>query len=119
MVAAPATQQIAKAEAIGDRMNSSEQQWVVLAAWEEVRTISRRSISDYDMSATTNELAQDGTAQTLQSNSGSAGKATRELPNQTRNYTVTQLILKVVPANSTSTQPEAGFARGGWFVFQL
>lgn len=119
-VAAPATQQIAKAEAIGDRVNSGdEQQWVVLAAWEEVRTISRTSISDYDMSATTNETAQDGTAQISQNNSRSAGKATRELPNQTSNYTVTQLILKVVPANSISTQPATGFAHGGWFVFQL
>jgi hypothetical protein len=119
-ITAQASQQIAKTEVIGDRVNSGEeQQWVVLAAWEEVRTVSRTSISDYDASATTDEAAADGAAQTSQIDGKQAGQATKTLPNQTRNYKVTQLILRVVAANSNSTQPVSGLVRGGWFVFQL
>ena len=120
-VATQNSQQIAKAETVGDRVNSgTEQQWIVLAAWEEVRTVSRTSISDYDASVTTDEIPGDGATQTSQSKDKTAGQATRRLPNQTNDYTVTQLILKVVPANSnSSTQPAAGSVRGGWFVFQL
>ncbi|WP_348263389.1 M56 family metallopeptidase [Telmatobacter sp. DSM 110680] len=116
----PNSQQMAKAEAIGDRVNSGdEQQWVVLAAWQEVRTVSRTSISDYDTAATTEEAAANGQPQPSQNGGNATGKATSELPNQTSNYTVTQLILRVVPANSKSTQPVTGLVRGGWFVFQL
>jgi hypothetical protein len=112
--------QIAKAEAIGDRVNSgNEQQWVVLAAWEEVRTVSSTAVSDFDASPMTTEVAADRGAQTLQKDSKPGDKATKGLPYQTSNYTVTQLILRVVPANSKSTQPATGFVRGGWFVFQL
>jgi hypothetical protein len=119
-ITAPDSQQIAKAEEVGDRINSgAEQQWVVLAAWEEVRTVSRSSISDYDASTPTDEAAADGAAQTVQNNSKSAGQATKRLPNQMSSYTVTQLILRVVPANSNSTQSATGSVRGGWFVFQL
>lgn len=114
------SQQIAKAEAIGDRVNSGEeQQWVVLAAWEEVRTVSRTSISDYDASATSDEAKTDGATQKSQNNGKLTGQATKGLPNKTSNYTVTQLILRVVPANSNSTQRSTGSVTGGWFVFQL
>jgi len=119
-IAAADSSQIAKAEAIGDRVNSgNEQQWVVLAAWEEVRTVSSTAVSDFDASPMTTEVAADRGAQTLQKDSKPGDKATKGLPYQTSNYTVTQLILRVVPANSKSTQPATGFVRGGWFVFQL
>ena len=107
----------------GDRVNADpEQQWVVLSAWEEVRTVSRTSstITDYYASTTT-DAGGDGSAQTQQDNSKTAGHATNRLPNQTSSqYTITQLILRVVPANSNSnsTQP-AMSVRGGWFVIQL
>jgi beta-lactamase regulating signal transducer with metallopeptidase domain len=117
-ITAQDSQQIAKAEEIGDRVNSSaEQHWVVLAAWEEVRTVSGTSISD--ASVTTAEAGRDAAAQTTQSNGKSAGQATKRLPTAMSSYTVTQLILRVVPANSNSTQPAMGSVRGGWFVFQL
>ena len=114
--------QVAKADVAGDRVNPGpEQQWVVLAAWEEVQTVSRISTntaSDYEANA----VAQADSTQLEQSSSVTAGKTmgTSRHQNQTNSqYTVTRLILKVVPANSNSTQPATGMERGGWFVIQL
>ena len=114
-----ASQLVAEARVNGDRVNAgTEQQWIVLSAWEEVRTISPANqleqIADYDANAT----SADGTPL------GNAAKTTtgQDKPNSRsqarRSYTVTQLILRVVPANpaSNSTQPTV---RGGWFVIQL
>ncbi len=115
--------EIARVDMAGDRVNADpEQQWVVLSAWEEVRTVSRTSstITDYYASTTT-DAGGDGSAQTQQDNSKTAGHATNRLPNQTSSqYTIRQLILRVAPANSNSnsTQP-AMSVRGGWFVIQL
>ena len=114
---------IARVDMAGDRVNADpEQQWVVLSAWEEVRTVSRTSstITDYYASTTT-DAGGDGSAQTQQDDSKTAGHATNRLPNQTSSqYTIRQLILRVAPANSNSnsTQP-AMSVRGGWFVIQL
>jgi len=118
-------QQIASVDTAGDRVNPGpEQQWVVLAAWEEVRTVSHTSsdtTSDYEPNA----VAEDGAAQTSPDNTTTgttAGQAASKTPhpNQTSSqYTVTRLILRVVPANSNSTQPATAVARGGWFVIQL
>ncbi len=113
----------AKADVAGDRVNPGpEQQWVVLAAWEEVQTVSRTSSStarDYEASA----VAQDGAAETEQNNNGTpAGQAASKTPHQNQTssqYTVTRLILRVIPANAKSTQPATGAVRGGWFVIQL
>lgn len=114
--------QIEKADAAGDRVNAgAEQQWVVLAAWEEVRTVSRtsNSVSDYDASSAM--TADDGATANQQSDNGkTVGTATNGLQNQkSSSYTVTRLILRVIPANAKSTQPENGVVRGGWFVIQL
>jgi beta-lactamase regulating signal transducer with metallopeptidase domain len=123
-VAEQSRQQIAKAEEIGDRVNpSAEQKWVVLAAWEEVQTVSRTAITvtDYDAKVAASDVRDDGTVQAQQSQSNAAGQATNRLPNQkVSEYKITQLILKVVPANSNSNsiQP-AGTVRAGWFVIQL
>jgi beta-lactamase regulating signal transducer with metallopeptidase domain len=121
-------QQIAKADAAGDRVNPGpEQQWVVLAAWEEVRTVSHISsgtTSDYEANA----VMEDGAGQTLLDSTLTAGHDTTAgpaasktpHPNQASSqYTVTRLILRVVPANSNSTQPATAVVRGGWFVIQL
>jgi hypothetical protein len=108
-------QDIAKVDVAGDRVNpSGEQQWVVLAAWEDVQTVSRTSgaVSDYDAGAAT----RDGAAAQTTSKDSSV------TPTQANSqYTITRLILRVVPANSNSnsTQPATGSVRGGWFVIQL
>lgn len=115
---------IARVDVAGDRVNADpEQQWVVLSAWEEVRTVTRTSstITDYYASTATTDAAADGAAQTQQNDGKTAGHATNRLPNQTSSqYTIRQLILRVAPANSNSnfTQP-AMSVRGGWFVIQL
>src|ERR1700739_2773618 len=126
-------QQLAQADTAGDRVNAgAEQQWVVLAAWEEVRTVSRASdtVSDYDTgtaetgaavaSAAGNAGNGDGATQTQQSDGKTAGNATNRLQNHTGSYTITRLILRVAPANSNSnsTQP-ATSVRGGWLVIQM
>jgi hypothetical protein len=123
-VAKQNSQQIAMAEATGDRVNpGAEQQWVVLAAWEEVQTVSRTAspMTDYAANAAANDGTGDGAAQTQENQGKIAGQATNRLPNQKiSEYKIMQLILRVVPANSisNSTQP-AGLIRGGWFVIQL
>jgi hypothetical protein len=115
--------QIANADVAGDRVNpTQEQQWVVLAAWEEVRTVSQTpgTTSDYEANA----VGEDGSLQAMPNNNvtkaqrPTAGQAARTTQPQTGSrYTVTRLILRVVPANSNSIQP--GMVRGGWFVIQL
>jgi hypothetical protein len=118
------TRQIAKADAAGDRVNPGpDQQWVVLAAWEEVQTVSRtysNTSNDFEASA----VADGGAAQARQDNNMAAGQAASKTPQQNQTssqYTVTRLILRVVPANTNpnSTQPATAVVRGGWFVIQL
>jgi hypothetical protein len=109
------SQLTAKSEMIGDRVNAgTEQQWIVLSAWEEVRTISPANgsdqVADYDAVNTTSS-ADSQTA---------AGNSEAKAPHQKAGtkYTVTRLILHVVPANavSDSTKPAV---HAGWFVIQL
>jgi beta-lactamase regulating signal transducer with metallopeptidase domain len=115
--------QMAKAELRGDRVNPAAQQWVVLAAWEEVQTVSHTAsttTSDYAANAT----VEDGAAaeQSQRGVNVTAGQKQGTSPQDTsRQYSVTRLILRVVPANanSNSTQPVTGMMRGGWFVIQL
>jgi beta-lactamase regulating signal transducer with metallopeptidase domain len=118
-----AQQQVAKSDATaasdltGDRVNpGTEQQWVVLAAWEEVHTISRTSnrdqVADFDANAPRAQA----------DNPKATGQNESKIQTPAANsYTVTQLILRVVPANrkSDSTQPATGMLRGGWLVIQL
>lgn len=139
---APA-EQIAKAKQQGDRMVTSDgRQWVVLGAWAEVqtaasqpdmhasKTAAQSSFRDY-------EFSMDGPApeQSASFAAGAngpsvprsqAGKAPNQSASPAHQFAVTQLILRVVPANqssndpnSKSTQPPVGSIRGGWFVIQL
>ena len=144
-----ASEQVAKAEQTGDRvMTSDGQQWVVLATYdEEVRTVAtphevNRSrsataanfFSDYDGNA--DASGSEPTAGAAGQGSNAAHSQADNAPNQSsaivRQFTVTQLILRVVPANqnssstsnskdskSKSTQPPPASVRGGWFVIQL
>jgi beta-lactamase regulating signal transducer with metallopeptidase domain len=108
-------QQMAKS-ATGDRVNpEAEQQWVVLAAWEEVHTVNSQNgenlVADFDENSPT--------AQASDSNSSAEKSKTQSVA--AKRYTVTQLILRVVPANqnSNSTQPATRIVREGWLVIQL
>jgi hypothetical protein len=80
-----------------------EQQLIVFAMWEQVGTsnIHAEQESDFDNSPSSI------------SDSDPAGSQ----PNST--VTVTQLILRVIPAGSKSTQPAPVPFRSGWIVFQL
>jgi hypothetical protein len=125
--AAATKKEIAQADAAGDRVNAgAEQQWVVLAAWEEVRTVSRGSdtVSDYDTSAgeasaAVNARNGEGATQTQQSVNKTTENATSRLQNHTGSYTITQLILRVEPANSNSNSTQPASTRGGWLVIQM
>jgi len=98
---------------------TQSQEYVVLATWEQVQTISPRSraVADYD----TGEGAQEQT-----------GAATGQpVPVRMTQITVTRLILVVCPASSTADPkpPHAASSHfnrltapavdGGWLVFQL
>jgi hypothetical protein len=98
----------------------------VLAAWEEVQTVQHVSAQNSSTNATSdydgNAVAEDGAVAEQQQAGVTSGQAASKTPRQnqtTSAYTVTRLILKVVPANSKSTQPGTGIVRGGWFVIQL
>ena len=140
---AASSQQLAKADQTGDRVLSSQpqsQQWVVVAAWEEVSTVSRvpQTISDFEPQ--NNQPANDPTSTSTVQNSAAfnatsvdaARSGQASAPAQTRTnqnhptapahrFTVTQLILRVIPATpgSSSTQPATIPVRDGWFVIQL
>jgi beta-lactamase regulating signal transducer with metallopeptidase domain len=95
-----------------------EEQWVLLAAWEQVETSSLNSglTADYDTGVTAGDAAEKSTV---------ANKQAGEIP--ANRITVTQLIFKIVPSSSvastgvgsahgkTTTTP----ANNGWFVLQL
>ena len=109
------SQRVAKSGAAVDQVNpDAEQKWVVLAAWEEVHTVSRlagqEQVSDFDRNA--------GATQTADPNVNAQESKT---PNAASSYTITQLILRVVPANqnANSNQPAIGVVRAGWLVIQL
>ena len=110
--------QVAKADTTGDRANAGTgQQWIVLSAWEEVRTVSTTKESA--------DFGDNGAEYAAAQKNGNALQATGQdkcmSRSQTRtSYTVTQLILRVVPAHpaSNSTQPTT-MVHEGWFVIQL
>ena len=87
--------------------SANEQQWIVLTTWEQVQTArsAARLIADYDTGESADRMPAHSDV----------------LPNGpvTGQFTVTQLILKVLPAHSTSTQPAAVPVRSDWFVIQL
>jgi bla regulator protein blaR1 len=79
-----------------------EQSWIVLTTWEEV---------DLPVAS----AAQNASATDLQHDQMSDRAATRT----SGRVSMTQLILRVLPANSVSTSPTAMPIRSGWLVIQL
>jgi beta-lactamase regulating signal transducer with metallopeptidase domain len=117
MDASESSQLATKSEITDYRVKAgSEQQWIVLSAWEEVRTIDpaigRDQVADYGALETASNLNAQAPAGSDQA---------KALHQANTRYTVTQLILRVIPANSASdsTQPPVGTVRTGWFVIQL
>jgi hypothetical protein len=94
---------------------------VVLAAWEEVRTVGRvdgaDEVSEFGPGPASGSAGQDHRSPSGQA-SGDNTKGTRPAASR---YTFTQLILRVVPASSNpnSSQPAMSSVRDGWFVIQL
>jgi hypothetical protein len=78
-----------------------EQQWVVFTSWEQVET-SDVTVADYD------------TAQAPGSTTNS-----RSQNQQTSRFTMTRLILKVLPPTSNCPRPAAVPLRDAWLVIQL
>jgi bla regulator protein blaR1 len=132
-----AAQQIAQSEHLGDRVIPSEpqpQQWVVVTTWRETSSASRipQIISDFENESEPAKVPSarstaNGTSSPSAANATSASQAAQassgsdQTPTQAHQFTVTQLILRVVPAssNSASTQPPTATVRDGWFVIQL
>ena len=126
-------QQIAKSDQLGDRVVPTEpqpqQQWIVVTEWRAVNSSSRipQTISDFEAEGqATTAPATTASSQPPASQAASAS-APAQSPGKNQpaaaahQFTVTQLILRVVPANpnSTSTQPPTATVRDGWFVIQL
>lgn len=132
------TQQVARADQLGDRVLSSAphaQQWVVVTTWEEVSAVSRvpQTVSDFEPeNAPPTKVA--AVQQNLASKTAAVDTTAASSKNQTKSqssqnqpassahhFAVTQLILRVLPANpnTSSTQPPAPTVREGWFVIQL
>jgi hypothetical protein len=130
---ATSAQQIAKSDLLGDRVIPAHpqqpQQWVVVTTWREFSSASRvpQTISDFE--AESEPTAAPATTTGAETKTATS-KATN-IPAQTstenhstapeHHLTVTQLILRVVPAspNSNITQPPATMVRDGWLVIQL
>jgi hypothetical protein len=116
-------EQIAQADVLGDRVNTADvQQWVVLARWEEVQTLSpaSNSAADYDATATAAIAARSNAAiGPVQKGDPKGRSESKSSDEASRTYTVTQLILKVVPANPKSGSIQPSLVRSGWFVIQL
>jgi len=141
--AAPtSTQQIASTDLLGDRVISPEpqpQQWVVVTTWREVSSVSRvpQTISDFEpesepakpstatstsQSTTTSTITAGNTPSATPANTNArSSNASNQPSTPAHHFTVTQLILRVVPANPNpgSAQPPTATVRDGWFVIQL
>jgi Zn-dependent protease with chaperone function len=98
-------QELLKADSTGDRSVPDQepqgQSWIVLTTWEEIDTPGLRAVQ----TDTTIDQPASQTAEKLLERPASQVK-------------VTQLIFKVVPANSKSHAPTAIPVRGGWLVIQ-
>jgi beta-lactamase regulating signal transducer with metallopeptidase domain len=79
-----------------------EQSWIVLTTWEEVATPNQGAVQS--------DTAADQPG-------AHATDSVREKPAE--QLKVTQLVFKVIPANSKSQSPLAVPIRGGWLVIQL
>jgi beta-lactamase regulating signal transducer with metallopeptidase domain len=104
---------------------NGEQQFLVLTTWEVVEssTSVNQQSADSDAGSSESLVANNDEGQ-----ANETGKATGQATGQgtgpttnhvTRQFTITSLILRIVPASSVSTQPAAGSASRGWFVIQL
>jgi beta-lactamase regulating signal transducer with metallopeptidase domain len=103
-------QELLKAEVTGDASVPAQepqgQSWIVLTTWEEIDTPRLGTVET--------DAAVD------QSSGQAAGQTTEKLPEHPASQVkVTQLIFRVVPANSKSHVPTAVPVRGGWLVIQL
>jgi len=128
---APASaEQVAKSDQSRDRVIQSEQQpqqWIVVTTWREVGGRVPQTISDFEPQSEPAKTPATATSSQDSSNQAATGKPAQlshsknqaEPPAQ--QFTVTQLILRIVPANpnSSSTQPPTATVRDGWFVIQL
>jgi len=81
---------------------TEEQSWIVLTTWEEVEVANQDSAQ---MAAGTDTH---GNGASNRAPTGASGQ-----------FTVTRLILRVLPAGSKSTSPASLPIRGGWLVIQL
>ncbi|MBS1804218.1 MAG: M56 family metallopeptidase [Acidobacteria bacterium] len=120
-------QQVANADQLGDRVTSpapQPQQWVVVTEWREVGSTSLmpQTISDFEQSDPQKAVSQVGESQVQASASTPAQEINPKASTSTattHQFTVTHLILRVVPASPSSTQPPSTMVRDGWFVIQL
>lgn len=127
-------EQIAKSDLLGDRVIPSHpqpQQWVVVTEWREVSSATRipQTISDFEpqrdpagVSASAEKSkAAVNSANITPENTTAAQSSKNQTAPAPHRFTVTQLILRVVPAvpNSSSTQAPTATVRDGWFVIQL
>jgi hypothetical protein len=116
-------ERMAKVDTADHEIARTEQHWVVLTAWRQSTEIRSTEITSGPISDFASEPAaseNDGSAGSNK-NSPPADQAAKVPSPAAGSYTFTQLILKVVPAdsNANSIQPIAGPIRSGWFVIQL
>jgi hypothetical protein len=116
------------ADRISEKPNLAKQngvgQWVVFTAWEvQIEDRDPGFVSDYTSGNNADSVAgdaavKDGGQLANQINSPASENRTRQsqVPNQ---FTVLQLLFRVLPAGSLSTQPDSPTDREGWFVIQL
>ncbi len=101
-------------QVIESRVNSdAPQQVIVFTAWEQIDprgSASRTTVADYETQPATNADTSTQAAASTTANKLAAGSLQHRA-------TVTQLILRVVPTDSNTSQPIA--IPLGWFVIQL
>lgn len=112
---------VAKDDSSELKSENGERHYLVLTTWELVESsgpVSQQS-ADYDAGPSESLVASNDEGHANEAGKTS-GRGTRPTTNQvTRQFTITRLILRIIPANSVSTQPATGSASRGWFVIQL
>jgi beta-lactamase regulating signal transducer with metallopeptidase domain len=108
----------ARAGAVKDTPEAAEapQQLIVFTAWEQVETSApaTQTVADYDTAPAAYSNASSKASNDAAPKSDTGKPSKDQTPSR---VTVTRLILRIVPADSNSSQPAA--MPMGWFVIQL
>jgi len=103
----------------GSRAPNEQQQWIFFTSWEQVESAATDEKSAAPAKSLAEKTGTTADYDTGASSAASSGSAPTNASSAARRIRVTQLIFKVLPANSQSSRTAAIPIGDGWIVIQL